>query len=536
MAQSSKENSQRPISAYAVNLHGWAMKDGRENRTFPEVIRAQYPALFSSKLATLRQRIGVKSCDPKYYRDTLTFTAAERDIDNCDDIKIGNVPKTTAKYLIVGYTTVVIAEQMEEKKNRHMYAKDAPSKKKQSPIGVEEPPPEGLVEWCEDVNSPDTMVLYVVVPLVETTRPSQGPNFYALVLPEPATGICQAWKINQTMVFYRHEFRDTSTDNSKRPANWGRIITGVSNGVINDARSGKGLPRIKRMEDLGCLNSSTEESLISTLETLYAAASHDESTHSFVFKEMKDALERACPDLASQPELPDHSALRDFCEPPNHDSEDCGWTTEKAEEVAKSVQQMWPHIEHVNAASILELKKTLDEHVNARAGQERLGYYYIDGFIADGCYLLATSLENWKEYSATQKQFIIGGIIDRVIRIKGPVPAESPAVIWPQEQRTLLASMLTALKRALKNYDRHVKKLRDSYGDATLGNLGPLDGWQTFSKQPDTDSARLAFLQNVKWSLAFLRDRTDALLYGPVSKIVELLEKVDLTSDEGTKE
>jgi len=87
--------------------------------------------------------------------------------------------------------------------------------RKQKPVGTTSPDPAQIIAW--DDQQPPIIVVTQILP-----KQPEGTQLWALLYPKD--GLCKPVGIAQDIVFYAYEYRDATTDSSKRAPSWNRKV------------------------------------------------------------------------------------------------------------------------------------------------------------------------------------------------------------------------------------------------------------------------------------------------------------------------
>lgn len=184
------------LQNFAFTIGGYGMRDGIAGRDVYEVICA-YPKStkpFKSVIAESKLGEHISESKQPLFKESTTYTTRE----------LGPAEVGVHQYLVVGYALRSQPQGID-------LTKKIKSLQKQKPVGVTEPKEEDIFKW-DDAQPP----VFVVTEIVKTQP--EGIQLYALL--NPKNGLCTPHSIAQDQVFYRHEFRDGTTDKKSRGPAW----------------------------------------------------------------------------------------------------------------------------------------------------------------------------------------------------------------------------------------------------------------------------------------------------------------------------
>lgn len=228
-------------------------------------------------------------------------------------------------------------------------------------------------------------------------------------------------------------------------------------------------------------------------------------------QELRSVLEVVQEDLRFQP-MPAYWGLRKFA--------DLGevLTEEDAGKVVEDVQDLWKDVA-VTVPALLKLKEGLV------AGQTFLSFRYLRGFIAQGCFALTKAETKGKTPDLVK---LTKNALEDAERFIGPVES-TPSIVTDNEGALLTAitAKVTEIKEAGKRFDLGVKQIAGDAGpDATL-----VDIWGKYADALDTDSAKKAFFEAVRYLASEVRTREEGL-YGMVLDLSKVLDEMKLIKDD----
>jgi len=176
------------IKKIAVNLNGWAVEDGMENRGIHQLITARAP-IQASYNSVISNNVGQRHI----FRQTKGFTAAEQ------------LPPTDSnrQYLIVGYAPPSVPHDEYSTKNK------AYGKHGRKTMGTTSPA--NVIPWDKD-----TILVLVVAEL--NFKPNEGVKFWALLW--QVDGLCTPFAIRNDSIFFRWEYRTLALSLKATKAAW----------------------------------------------------------------------------------------------------------------------------------------------------------------------------------------------------------------------------------------------------------------------------------------------------------------------------
>ena len=186
----------------------------------------------------------------------------------------------------------------------------------------------------------------------------------------PQNGICTPYQISQSRVFYRFEYRDTTTVIKERATSWNRLVAAASTRPGEGALSEK-QERLKKAKDTSRVVLEPGQSLVAELLCLLKA--FGKSKDPWHLDEIQKVLKAADEDINLRP-LPKNEGLRKFVEKGQFDDSD-------AEMVVKEAMEQWPEMENLTSDAVLQLKEGIQD-----GNGTFLEYRFIRGFLAEGSY------------------------------------------------------------------------------------------------------------------------------------------------------
>lgn len=138
-------------------------------------------------------------------------------------------------------------------------------------------------------------------------------------------------------------------------------------------------------------------------------------------------------------------------------------TEEDAEKVVEDVQDLWKNVV-VTVHAMLKLKEGLV------AGETSLGFRYLRGFIAQGCFALSKAEGKGKTPDLVK---LTKETIESTERVLGSVES-TPSIVTDGEGALLaaIAAKITEIKEAGKRFGVGIKQIaRDAGPDATLVDI-----------------------------------------------------------------
>ncbi|KAL5328918.1 hypothetical protein ACEPPN_002427 [Leptodophora sp. 'Broadleaf-Isolate-01'] len=213
------------IKNLAVNLNGWAMVDGMNERNTNQIITAR--STFSTSYSTIISNNNGKDI---VFRSSLDFSGTE----------LAHPTNGNRRYLIVGYAPRAITKGEYLKKNK------AYGKGMTKSIGSAKPV--NVIPW--DSTAPPILVV--------TEMPAREDGviqFWALLWPK--NGLCTPFAIKVENVFFRWEYR-TFTNTKERRAAWTKsvqeaveTITHAGFSTTNDLASSRNIATSPKVKDEG---------------------------------------------------------------------------------------------------------------------------------------------------------------------------------------------------------------------------------------------------------------------------------------------
>jgi hypothetical protein len=309
--------SKPQLKGYAFTVSGHALVDGMVGRSENEVILAYPPQnLTLVKALDKMKEAGLK--DSEIYQNTNSYTERE----------ILREETGTRRYGVVGYA---LRDRLQDEKIK-LKDKNAP---KQMPVG--DHLADNIYAWDGD-NPP----ILVVAEIVE--EEPNGTTLHALLRPD--RGLCTPYVIKQDLVFYRHEFRDGTTDKKVRGPNWNRLVlvqtVRANSSNVDTAKQTK----FKRARDSNKIILSPHLSLAN--EVLCLARGFQKTKKSWFLTEMQLVLKEVDNDLNYAPIQKD---LRNFI-----DSEE-EFDKEEAEDFIDRFSERWPEVQDLTVPRIMTLRK-----------------------------------------------------------------------------------------------------------------------------------------------------------------------------------
>lgn len=451
------------IKELAFNTNGHAIYDPCPNRNINEVILC-FEHKSTLPIYTTITR-ATKENKP-VFRESLAYTERE----------LGDLEPGLAKFLVVGYA---IQEHLDE------HDVKAPEHRKQKGTGFEVP---------KKVISIGEKIPFLVVAEIVPSQ-AEGLQLWALLCPK--NGICTPYQISQSRVFYRFEFRDATTSIKERATQWGRLITAISVRPGEGGLSAK-QERLKKARDTSKVVLEPDQSFI--VELLCLLKAFNKSRDPWHLNEFQKVLKAADEDINLRP-LPKNIGLRKFVEDGSQ------FDVADAQMVVEEVAEQWPEVEDVNVDSVQMLKKAIQDGAGTY-----LEYRFLRGFLAEGCYRIS-----------------IGDEVDTamVCRIIGTLKRTTPQWTLPistDQDNILFSVILAKLKEIYAAGQKFDVELEKICGDAALYD-GPHDAWESYSRSPDTDHAKLAFFGVVRYVIKALKEKihgTDKM----VAELVDVLERL----------
>lgn len=190
------------LSEFAINVHGWALEEGMQNRAVFEVINAYNPTMikggFEGKIKELRA-----GGFTDIYRNDLQYTARELDAG------LAERDSSISQYLVVGYTLQEEDPIFVNNRNFSRYSEN-------ELVGETQPSEQNLIKW----DTCRTPVL-VVTPIKENT----GTSVRLFGLIQQTSGLCQPVLLTHERIFYRWEYRASAgAKPTQRNKNWNQLI------------------------------------------------------------------------------------------------------------------------------------------------------------------------------------------------------------------------------------------------------------------------------------------------------------------------
>lgn len=147
------------------------------------------------------------------------------------------------------------------------------------------------------------------------------------------------------------------------------------------------------------------------------------------------------------------------------------------------------------------------------------------GFIAEGCFALTKAEGKGKTPNLVD---LTKNTLQRTERVMGPVES-TPSIVTDNEGALLAAitAKVTEIKEAGKRFGLGIKQSAGDAGpDATL-----VDIWAKYANALDTDSAKKAFFEAVRYLASEVRTREEGL-YGMVMDLSKVLDEMKLIKED----
>ncbi|KAK7897410.1 hypothetical protein LTR67_005299 [Exophiala xenobiotica] len=439
-----------------------------------------------------RKRASSAASAPPPYRTSMTLTMREQNIEAAPQAG-------TSHYLIVGYAKPGLDGSYKTQDSNKQI------------IGLERP--ETILPW-EDTDHP---TCYVVTPILDE-QPAQLKYF---VLLRPENDLCTPFNIAFADIFFRHEFRDETPNATKRKTTWKDLVAkhSVRVGLLKPASAKQ--EKFRRARHQGKVIVEPHEDLGMEMKILTLA--FEKTGDPWLLKEMQALLERVDLDLEYRP-LRQHVMISKWAQ---NDTVD--FSPDHADQMVLEVAELWPDVQDVTAAKLLELRRLLHQH----AGMIKL--FQLKGLLAEGMFRLAKvdkrpPLAEITDEQANKDAAFVQDLCSTLDRMLGaePQPKPTSSNLDANAELALVASIHAKHKRILSTYDGFSAKLNANFGDFVLEGAGPADFWAKYAESPDTDCTRTAFNHVVKFVIAELAHVQFDGLIKPIRDLVQVLDRLNL--------
>ena len=459
------------------------MEDGMIDRQLYEVICAYEKSTKQYKKAIcLQKSINSAANDEngniqQVFKNDVAYSQRE----------LGEDEPGVQKYLIVGYAL------------RYKPEEDLTKKKigqlKQRPVGISPPKDEDFFKW-----DPESPPVLVVTEILKT--PPEGIQLYALLYPNK--GLCTPCSIPQSLVFYRHEFRDGTTDKRTRGPSWNQNVAQHSiRPGLNEKPATQKQHKFKRAKEFTRLVHSPNISL--ALEMASLAAGYRETKEKWFLDEMKTMLNNIDSN-ANYQLLPSNPGLREFAESKKN------FTMELAHQVANEFSNNWPSATPISAIHVLKLKQQLIE------SKIFLEYWLVKPFLIEGCYRLS-----YADCEGRALEDLVESVVGNVQRLC----TSHESMAW--KNNAPLAAILAKLEEAVDYGLANEEQMKAACGEVAF-DLSPSDIWAVFADASDTDTAQAAFMQQVRLFVSGFRQQNRNMM-GMVEDIITTFSKFKLDED-----
>lgn len=392
------------------------------------------------------------------------------------------------KYVIVGYASRHKIEHLNvQSKGSHV--------KKQKPLGVELPDDPALIHRWDDKEPP----CYVVAEIIN--RKPYSIQLWCLL--NPSNQLCTPYTIGQDEVFYRHEFRDSTTNIKDRGPNWNKKVEfhivrpGEEDTPLTEKQA-----RFKHARENIKLVFNPNVSVAN--EVAFLAKGYERKKDIWFIREIQSILKSIDGDLNFRP-LKENRGLRKFIEEEEEMDE------ESSELVLQDLTALWPslNVESVSAKQVQKLHEALWKT------KTRLPYRFIRPFFAEITYLMQT-----KDKLDLEKAVV--KVIASAQRMLGE-PEEAPPVEGAGhiDCLNLMLLKLKEIQAASKDANAQMK---DAYGEVVFGDVTAHDIWAHFADASDTDTARAAFNHQCRMMVAEFQQKEKGL-GGMIDDLIEAFEK-----------
>ncbi|OQU97863.1 hypothetical protein CLAIMM_03740 [Cladophialophora immunda] len=337
-----------------------------------------------------------------------------------------------------------------------------------------------------------------------TTKQNYKVHLYALMKSDKADTLPTPFSVGLKAVFYRHEFRDLSTNATSRKAGWNKKVAlqAVRN---NDAVPIKPVrPRHHQVGQYGNIMVQSAEALAPELCMLAALFKETQSPE--YIKQMQQVLLRAYPDLDHK-SPPNHEGLAAF-----HDKNVPDFNISHAESVVEDVAVLAPSVQFVTAARVMALKTHL------AASEEKFEHRHVLPIIASGVVAME-AIELGEETSFNPTLFIEG---TKNMVNTFPSSITGKPYFAPEEfDMTLVTSIEYKLRELVEHWDRSRAQVKDDLGNAGLAGIRYEDIRSQVTKAVDASELYPLLTQIVRHSLAKYENILAGGVINPLRQMIE---------------
>lgn len=419
-----------------VTISGTGIPEMKIHREPNEIISAYKPQELSLAMK-LREMENMNTED--LYRNSLNFMKRER-----ESPKPGS--KIIQEYLIVGYIPRICLLDAEQ----FSFGLGSPGRPYNGILGTMEPP--RYISWLAG-----PFPIPIVTPLKKVARPSDL-RMFGLIMPR--NGLCQPYPVPSDQVFYRYEYRESSTTADTRWLNWMRNISDAIDTTLasrpprrspaptvssaGDQDRGRLTPPAGRPGDTeaqGCVD--PQVTLIGDAKSI-AEMLHSQTQPGFL-KEVEDIIrEINQTDLVPSAEK---KGLIDFVSPQTQ------MTDTIAAEVKTDIESSWPLIGPVTIETIQKLWDLMHKH------EVKVRYDHLHGFFL---YVLFRLEQETFEEDGDVK-ILLGGGLAFGEKMASPRKAEIERDISCEAAATIcIFTQVLRLRQSCLHLDQHVANWRPS--------------------------------------------------------------------------
>lgn len=393
------------------------------------------------------------------------------------------------KYMVVGF----VPRNLEES-----HKKAASEGRKKVVVGTDRP--------RDILTHYETELPLIAVAQVVQLHPDEGVKLWVLL--KPKSGLCTPHTVAQVSVFYLAQFRDGTAVQRDRGREWNALVKTEIN-----LQAQRTAPRLtEKQENFRRANDTTKPVLHPKMsfsnELTCLAKAFEKSKQPWHLDQLIRTMKEQDEDLAYAPP-PSNKSLRKLLDPAQLEH----FNMLDAQGVVEEVANLWPEV-RLTSEVVLGLKDGL------YSGGQVLEYRHIRGFLAYGTRL----------YEKAQQELDVKAIVNEAIQATAIItpPVQSTPSILADEEGALLTSILRKLKEMQMAGEAYNKDLKDICGDRVFtGDLA--DIWQKYADAIDTDAAKLAFFQCVR----FLAAAWESKYRGLDMMLAELIEVLDEMKLEG---
>jgi hypothetical protein len=473
-AAKNEPTAAKQIEGHAFNVFGWAMEIPSELSAAVNgviIINAYEPSTTPWEKAV----VAMEKRGEAPWRESLNLTP--RELDSVEEAGVG-------RYLLVGFTCPRLKDE---------HFKKHSSQTKQKPVGTYLAA-DGIIR-CDGLP----------VMIVTQTQDTEQSKIDLFALLRPRLGLCTPFHIGQKGCFYLPMFRDETTDLKLRGPAWNKLVAKQSLRPSDGVLSSKQLT-FKRARNTTKVILEPKVSLQNEICSLIEC--FGKTGEMWHLKELVSVLEDADDDLIFSPPA-SNTAMRKFID---NDDEFEG---EYPALMVKELGQLWPDLKGIDATDLLILKEQLvRQHLVVE-------YRLIRPFLSEACFQIQELRANTEGLLDVAEKAL--ATVRRVLQYETAVP-----ILTPDNESLLIPTIISGLKNILHAGRTFDKGLKDNSGDQTMtGTLH--DVWEKYSNALDTDAAKLAWFQAVRY-LSVAQKHKQRGLDNMISDMVEVLEEMKLPS------